>query len=548
MDWTTVAIVGQLVFGVIISFYFFTLLKKQHANKITIDRESKKEMEALEKMRSISLTKPLAEKIRPTSFTDVIGQEDGIKALRAAICGPHPQHVIVYGPPGVGKTAAARLVLEEAKKSSQSPFSDHSVFVELDATTARFDERGIADPLIGSVHDPIYQGAGALGQAGIPQPKKGAVSNAHGGILFLDEIGELHSIQMNKLLKVLEDRKVWLESIYYSEENDTIPKHIHDIFQKGMPADFRLIGATTKRPEEIPAAIRSRCQEIFFNELSNKDIIEIAKKAAEKAQMTITEKGLSLAAKYTRNGREAVNLIQMAAGLAIMDGRKEILDEEVEWVVYSSRLSPKWSPSIPEKAAIGVVNGLAVTGPTSGALLEIEAVVIPTTTQGSVTVSGIVEEETFNQPAKSMRRKSMAKGSAENAWTVLKSLGVPVDQFDININFPGGMPIDGPSAGAAMTVAMYSAIYRHPVDHTVAITGEISLSGKIKPVGGVRQKVLAAKEAGAKKVLIPHENDLLDLKNVEGVKVVPVTHLKETFVHFFDKRAEIQGNPHSEAL
>ncbi|WP_203361584.1 ATP-dependent protease LonB [Bacillus sp. REN10] len=548
MDWTTVAIVGQFIFGVIISFYFLTLLKKQHANKITIDRESKKEMEALEKMRAISLTKPLAEKIRPASFADVIGQEEGIKALRAALCGPHPQHVIIYGPPGVGKTAAARLVLEEAKKSPKSPFTADSVFVELDATTARFDERGIADPLIGSVHDPIYQGAGALGQAGIPQPKKGAVSDAHGGILFLDEIGELHSIQMNKLLKVLEDRKVWLESIYYSEENETIPKHIHNIFQKGMPADFRLIGATTKRPEEIPAAIRSRCQEVFFNELHHKDLVEIAKKAAEKAQMTITEKGLSLTAKYTRNGREAVNLIQMAAGLAMMDNRSEIRDEEVEWVVYSSRLSPKWLPSIPEKAMIGIVNGLAVTGPASGALLEIEALVIPTTSASSVVVSGIVEEETFNQPGKSIRRKSMAKGSAENAWTVLKSLGVPVDQFDIHLNFPGGIPVDGPSAGAAMAVAIYSAIYRHPVNHTVAVTGEISLSGRIKPVGGVRQKVLAAKEAGAKKVLIPHENDLLDLNGLEGITIVPVAHLRETFEHFFDKQAEIQGNQHSEAL
>ena len=74
------------------------------------------------------------------------------------------QHVIIYGPPGVGKTAAARLVLEEAKRNPKSPFRTNATFIELDATTARFDERGIADPLIGSVHDPIYQGAGAMGQ------------------------------------------------------------------------------------------------------------------------------------------------------------------------------------------------------------------------------------------------------------------------------------------------------------------------------------------------------------------------------------------------
>jgi Lon-like ATP-dependent protease len=229
MSWTSIALFIQLFFGIIIGMYFWNLLKNQRTQKISIDRESKKEMEQLRKMRAIRLTEPLAEKVRPKSFQDIVGQEDGIRSLRAALCGSNPQHVIIYGPPGVGKTAAARLVLEEAKRNVKTPFKENAVFVELDATTARFDERGIADPLIGSVHDPIYQGAGAMGQAGIPQPKQGAVTNAHGGVLFIDEIGELHPIQMNKLLKVLEDRKVFLESAYYNEENTQIPTHIHDI-------------------------------------------------------------------------------------------------------------------------------------------------------------------------------------------------------------------------------------------------------------------------------------------------------------------------------
>lgn len=90
--------------------------------------------------------------------------------------------------------------------------------------------------------------------------------------MFIDEIGELHPIQMNKMLKVLEDRKVFLESAYYSEENTMIPTYIHDIFQKGLPADFRLVGATTRSPEEIPPAIRSRCLEVFFRELDTEEI------------------------------------------------------------------------------------------------------------------------------------------------------------------------------------------------------------------------------------------------------------------------------------
>lgn len=93
-----------------------------------------------------------------------------------------------------------------------------------------------------------------MGSAGVPQPKPGAVSRAHCGILFLDEIGELHPVQMNKLLKVLEDRKVFFDSAYYSKDNANIPQHIHDIFQNGMPADFRLIGATTRQPEELPGS------------------------------------------------------------------------------------------------------------------------------------------------------------------------------------------------------------------------------------------------------------------------------------------------------
>ncbi|MGZ4122465.1 MAG: ATP-binding protein, partial [Tumebacillaceae bacterium] len=256
-SFTSILSLVQVFFAVVIGLYFWNQLKSQQSNRSAIEQESKKELEKLRKMRAISLTEPLAEKTRPSKFEEIVGQTDGLRALRAALCGQNPQHVIVYGPPGVGKTAAARLVLEEAKRNAISPFSKDAKFVELDATTARFDERGIADPLIGSVHDPIYQGAGAMGMAGIPQPKAGAVTKAHGGVLFIDEIGELHPIQMNKLLKVLEDRKVFLESAYYSTEDNQIPSHIHDIFQNGLPADFRLIGATTRNPDEIPPAIRS---------------------------------------------------------------------------------------------------------------------------------------------------------------------------------------------------------------------------------------------------------------------------------------------------
>ncbi|MBM7691963.1 Lon-like ATP-dependent protease [Peribacillus deserti] len=531
MSWTGIALVIQLVFGVIIGMYFLNLLKGQRTQKVSIDRESRKEMDQLRKMRSIKLTEPLAEKVRPKSFSDIVGQEDGIKSLKAALCGPNPQHVIIYGPPGVGKTAAARLVLEDAKRNPKSPFKLHSVFVELDATTARFDERGIADPLIGSVHDPIYQGAGAMGQAGIPQPKQGAVTNAHGGVLFIDEIGELHSIQMNKLLKVLEDRKVHLESAYYQEENTQIPAHIHDIFKNGLPADFRLIGATTRTPSEIPPAIRSRCMEVFFRELDEEEISAVGKNAAEKVNLKISEYGLSTLANYARNGREAVNLIQIAAGLAITEDRNYIKDEDMEWVIHSSQLSPRIEKKISSKSKVGIVNGLAVYGPNSGALLEIEVTVLPASDKGSINITGIVEEESIGGSGKSIRRKSMAKGSIENVITVLRSMGVPADQYDIHVNFPGGIPIDGPSAGIAMATAIYSSVYKIAVDHKVAMTGEISIHGNVKAIGGVLPKIKAAKKAGAEKVIIPEENMQGILKEVKGIEVIPVKHLSQVFDH-----------------
>ncbi|KOR94730.1 ATP-dependent protease LonB [Geobacillus stearothermophilus] len=542
MDWTNIVLVIQLFFGVIIGLYFWNLLRGQRVQKVSIDKESRKEMEQLRKLRSISLTEPLAEKVRPKSFDDIVGQEDGIKALKAALCGPNPQHVIIYGPPGVGKTAAARLVLEEAKKNPLSPFKKNAVFVELDATTARFDERGIADPLIGSVHDPIYQGAGAMGQAGIPQPKQGAVTNAHGGVLFIDEIGELHPIQMNKLLKVLEDRKVFFESAYYSKENLQIPSHIHDIFQNGLPADFRLVGATTRTPNEIPPAIRSRCLEVFFRELDQDEIALIAKKAAEKIRLNVSESGIRLLAAYARNGREAVNMMQIAAGLAITENRDKILDKDIEWVIHSSQMAPRYEKKIASAPAVGVVNGLAVYGPNTGALLEIEVTALPAKGKGTINVTGIIEEESIGSAEKSVRRKSMARGSAENVITVLRAMGVPADRYDIHVNFPGGVPVDGPSAGVAIAVGIYSAIYQLPVDHTVAMTGEISIRGCVKPVGGVFAKIKAAKQAGAKKVIIPIENMQSLLGEVSGIQIIAVRRLEEVLVHVFDEEALRRGS------
>jgi len=525
-----VFILIQVFFGVIIGLYFWNLLRMQQGQKTAVVRESQKELEKLQRLRAISLTEPLAEKTRPGKFEEIIGQQEGVKSLRAVLCGPNPQHVIIYGPPGVGKTAAARLVMEEAKKYPCSPFKETAKFTEIDATIMRFDERGIADPLIGTVHDPIYQGAGPLGMAGIPQPKPGAATKAHGGILFIDEIGELHPTQMNKLLKVMEDRKVFLESAYYSPEDTRIPKHIHDIFQYGLPADFRLVGATTRVPEDIPPAIRSRCVEVFFRLLIPEEIGLVATNAAQKIGLALAPGAIDVVKKYAFNGREAVNIIQIAAGLVITEERSEITVLDLEWIIQSGHYSPR-----PEKKAalhprIGVVNGLAVYGSHLGVLVEIEANALPAAgSQGKIIITGIIDEEEISDHNRIVRRKSLARGAVENVLTALrKTTGLPTQDYDLHINFPGGIAIDGPSAGVAVATAVYSAIKNISVDNQVAMTGEISIQGRVMPVGGVVAKVEAALQAGIKRVLLPKDNYQETFRQLTGIEIIPVAKLEES--------------------
>ncbi|MEG0268662.1 MAG: ATP-dependent protease LonB [Clostridia bacterium] len=514
----------QLMVTVVVGIYFYSQLRAQRKAQPAQRRESGREMERLQKMRALKLTEPLAERVRPAKFSDIIGQEDGIKSLKAILCGKNPQHVLIYGPPGIGKTCAARLVLEAAKLSNGTPFLQNAPFIEMDATCVRFDERAIADPLIGSVHDPIYQGAGPLGVQGIPQPKPGAVSKAHGGVLFLDEIGELHPIQMNKLLKVLEDRKVMLESAYYNAEDASVPRYIHDIFKNGLPADFRLVGATTRSPQEISPALRSRCMEVYFRALEPQEVAEIAYHSAERAGYALSKADAELIGRFAACGRDAVNIVQMCAGLAQMEERNTISTEDVEWVVYSGHYSARPEQSADTENRVGVVHGLAIVGSHQGTTMELEAVARRGT--GKLVITGIVEEEEIGAESRRIRRKSTARSSLENVMTLLNNMGYHVQDYDLHINFPGGTPVDGPSAGVAMAVVAASALTGRPVDGHVAVTGELSVRGLVKPVGGVPGKVEAAERAGLTTVLIPADNRLERFEHTT-IQVMPIATLDE---------------------
>jgi ATP-dependent Lon protease len=475
----------------------------------------------LEKKHSTGLSRSAMEFLRPASLEEIIGQSRGIRALMSKLASPFPQHIIIYGPPGVGKTAAARLALEAAKKMPHTPFHESAPFVEVDATTLRWDPRETTNPLLGSVHDPIYQGARReLSEGGIPEPKPGLVTEAHGGVLFIDEIGEMDLHLQSKLLKVLEDKRVFFDSAYYDPTDPQVPKYIRKLFEDGAPADFVLIGATTKASAEISPALRSRCSAVYFEPLSPGDIKKIVINAARKLEVEITPEAVELISRYTSEGRGAVNLLSDAYGLALFNSsaggmdcftlkeqqgknagddrkrdKKVVIDDELmKEVIQSNRLFPLGLTERPCEPQVGKIFGLAASG-YLGTVLEIEAVSFPAAEAGKGRIR-------FNEAAGIMTRDSVF-----NAASVLRKIsGLDINEYDLHINVVGGANIEGPSAGVALFLALYSALKKIPLRQDIAVSGELSLQGKIKPVGGLLEKLYGARIAGIKEVFLPREN------------------------------------------
>ncbi|EKU71107.1 S16 family serine protease [Selenomonas sp. F0473] len=595
----------------------------------------KKKRENLEALENVRLTQSVMELLRPQNFEEIVGQERAVRSLMAKLSSPYPQHLLLYGPPGVGKTTAARLVLEAAKKRAVSPFAESAPFVETDGTTLRWDPRDMTNPLLGSVHDPIYQGAQKnLADSGVPEPKPGLVTEAHGGILFIDEIGEMDEMLQNKLLKVLEDKRAYFESAYYDPDDKRVPPYIKKLFEEGAPADFVLIGATTRDADHINPALRSRCAEIYFEPLTPAHILRIVENAAKRLHVTLAPGAAELISEYTVEGRKAINILADAYSLALnrlgddeiarivsretpenadaetarrpfglqkkhelkntapdaargteetvrngapADVSRETMssgaadsggahraaacgtpdngeapsstvqtasnaahisnpDEPVSRetsalagtenlnvvvtrgdiyeVAQVSRLYPFGRKKASDTPAVGRVFGLGVVG-FLGSIIEIEAVAFPAAEKGKGTVR-------FNETA-----GSMAKDSVFNAAAVMRRLtGRDLHDYDIHVNAIGGGNIDGPSAGTAILAAIVSAVTGVPIRQDVAVTGEISLQGEIKPVGGVFEKAYGARQAGITTLIIPWENE----------KDIPEAHL-DLEIHRL-KRAE----------
>ncbi len=461
--------------------------------------------------------------LRPQNLRDIVGQEAAVRALLAKISSPFPQHVLLYGPPGVGKTTVARLALEAAKARPQTPFGKNAPFVEASGTTLRWDPRETVNPLLGSVHDPIYQGSRReFAEGGIPEPKLGLVTRAHGGVLFIDEIGEMDAALQLRLLKVLEDRRVMFESSYYDESATNVPEYVKRLFRDGAPADFILIGATTREPDDIDPAIRSRCAEVFFSPLTQHQVVSIVQGAVKRLGARATRGVPRAIASYTIEGRKAVQLVADAYGQALYRSRPAkaaegakpaapaITEDDVTSVAQTSRLLPHTPVKARAVREIGKTFGLGVLH-YLGSLIEIEAVAFPASAPGKGTVR-------FNDTA-----GSMAKDSVFNATSVLRTFaGIDTANFDLHINVVGGGNIDGPSAGLAIFLALYSAILKAPMPQDVAVTGELSIQGKVRGVGGIVEKFYAARQAGMRRVVIPRENAREVDATIAGLDVVPV--------------------------
>ena len=496
--------------------------------------QAAKKREELEALEKVHLTQSVMELLRPKTLEEVVGQERAVKALASKLASPYPQHLLLYGPPGVGKTTAARIVLEAVKKEAHSPFAENAPFVETDGTTLRWDSRDMTNPLLGSVHDPIYQGARRdLADGGIPEPKPGMVTEAHGGILFIDEIGEMDEMLQNKLLKVLEDKRAFFESAYYDHTDEKVPPYIRKLFEEGAPADFVLIGATTRDASHINPALRSRCAEIYFEPLTPKHIEEIVQNAAKKLKVEVAEEVVRLISEYTTEGRKAINILADAYSLALSRTKEgedvKISKADIYEVAQVSRLYQFVTKKASKKPEVGHVFGLGVAG-FLGSVIEIEAVVFPAEEKGKGQVR-------FNETA-----GSMAKDSVFNAASVLRHLtGKSIHDYDVHINVIGGGNIDGPSAGTAILAALVSAVTEKPLRQDVAVTGEISLAGRVRPVGGVFEKAYGAKQAGIRTLVIPKENNKDIPEGHLGLDIHAVETAEEAFAVLFAPEAD--GEP-----
>ena len=414
--------------------------------------------------------------------------------------------ICLVGPPGTGKTSIARSIASALEKKY--------VRISLGGVRDEAEIRGHRKTYIGAMPGRIVNG---LRQAGVSNP-----------LMLLDEIDKVSSDYKG-------DTSAALLEVLDSGQNCRFRDHYIE-----MPVDLSevLFIATANEVSGIPKPLLDRMELIEVSSYTENEKFHIAKEhliekqksknGIKKEQLTITDSALKdIIRLYTREA--GVRSLERTIGKLCRKAAREIFkDSEAAVKVTKTNLktylgNPKYSPEKKnDRAEVGIVRGLAWTS-VGGVTLEVEVNVLPG--KGELVLTGKLGD--------------VMKESAQAALSYVRSIseGYGIDaefytKHDIHIHIPeGAVPKDGPSAGITMATAMLSAITDRPVRADVAMTGEITLRGRVLPIGGLKEKLLAAKVIGIKTVCIPKDNEK-DLEEIskeitDGMEIVPVERFSQ---------------------
>ncbi|KRF00424.1 DNA-binding protein [Paenibacillus sp. Soil766] len=416
----------------------------------------------------------------------------------------------LVGPPGVGKTSIARSIARSMGRQF--------IRISLGGVRDEAEIRGHRRTYVGAMPGRIIQG---MKNAGANNP-----------VFLLDEIDKMamdfRGDPASALLEVLDP-----------EQNSTFSDHFIEV-----PFDLSnvMFVTTANAVHNIPRPLLDRMEVLYIPGYTEIEKLQIAKKyllpkqkrdhGLEEEQLVVDEAALmKIVREYTREAGVR-NLEQQVAGMNRKAAKKIVSDPETPVHVTVDNLTDYLGPVkfkynvAEEKDQIGAVTGLAWTE-VGGDTLVIEVSVLPGT--GKLTLTGKLGD--------------VMKESAQAAFSYTRSraevLGIASDfheKNDVHIHIPeGAIPKDGPSAGITMATALISALTNIPVSRLVAMTGEVTLRGRVLPIGGLKEKALAAHRAGIRTILLPHDNEKDIIEIPESVRTemtfIPVSHMDQVLEH-----------------